>query len=170
MNTRRWERRKPSPKLTAAGGLALVEFQLARRGAEFARTMPGSNHGDIWADCDGHKISIEVKTTFESSAWHIRRNQHGADFYCLVSLDDACCYVLRTDEVQQILQSASDMFSGVALVKRQVLPPDAFEGWARMGFGKMAHIPKESHVARKKTVRHKLANGEIRTYSYPKVL
>lgn len=144
MNTKRWQRCKPSPKLTAAGGLALVEFQLARRGAEFARTMPGSDHGDLWADCNGHKVAIEIKTTFEASAWHIRRNQSGADFYCLVSLDDARCYVLGTDEMQQILQSAPDIYSGVAIVKRQALPTDAFEGWARMGFGKMAHIPKES--------------------------
>lgn len=166
-------RQKPSLRLTEAGGIAFVEFHLARRGAEFARTMPHSDHGDIWAHCGDRKVSIEVKTTFESDAWHIKRDQNGAEFYCLVHLEAARCYVFTAEEMRTALNSAPDMFGRVALLRRQMLPVNAFDNWEKMSLWKMPMIDRPGNRIEKKrparTVHYKTVNGEIKTYHYPAV-
>lgn len=161
-------RRKPNKKLTEVGGLALVEFHLARRGAEFARTRSDSDHGDIWADCGGRKIAIEVKTTFESSGWHVKRQQNRADFYCLVHLEEAKCYVLSTEAMQQILANAADIFPGIGLVKRTSLPPDCAEKWNDLGLNRLPGVWLATRNYRStRRVTHTLKSGELRTYVYP---
>lgn len=161
----------PARRLVEAGGIALVEFHLARRGAEFTRTMTYSPTGDIWARCGSRTIAIEVKSTFDQPGWHIRRSQSASEFYCLVNLEEARCYVLSCPEVHAIASRSPDIFSGVALVRRSAIPKESLENWERLGLCRLPGImvdrtqPRKYRSARSVTAR--LKDGTLKTYFYP---
>lgn len=161
-------RRKPSRRMTDIGGMALAEFQLARRGIEFARTQPGSPSGDIWAELPCGRLSIEVKSTFAADGWHIKRGQTGGDFYFLVQLETCRTYILQAADLKAIAEDAPDIFAGVALVKRNALPSSSLEAWATLGLHRMPGLQREPIVyTSTRRVRRTLTNGKIKVYTYP---
>lgn len=155
--------------LAGRAGLALVEFQLGRRGFEFVRTPPNSKSGDLWAETGIGRISIEVKATFKGASWFIKRDQTSSEFFCLTSLSDAACYVLTTAEMAAAISMSAIAWPGVYVVHLASLPIDAVEGWHRLGGDEMKEITRETRKAKyvsTRTVRHTLADGSTKVYSY----
>lgn len=160
-------RKKPSRRLTDIGGMAFAEFQLARRGVEFARTLPGSPSGDLWAEFPIGRIAVEIKTTFSNASWHVKRGQSGADLYFLVRLETCDIHILTAPAMRKVIDQSSDIFPGVALVKRTDLPRETLEAWGSLGLHKMPGIFREPRQYKStRVVRRMLATGEIKTYTY----
>lgn len=166
----------PANRLVERGGVALVCFNLARMGYQYAVTEPDCPAGDVWAQIGNRKIGIEVKTTGTGSHWHVKRSQTATvDFYCLVRLDLGQCHILTATEVSQAIEGCKDIYAGVADLREKDLPRDSFNGWHRLGmkrsYGKppppLGRAKSKIHYRTARTVRHMLANGEIKTYVYP---
>lgn len=173
-------KRKPPSELTERGGVALVEFHLARRGIESVRTQRNSDCGDIWANAPIGRISIEVKTTKSSNAWFMRRSQTGSEIYCLVHLESARCWVMTEDEIDRLLKNATDIYVGkIAGIKITDLAKEDLEAWHKIGAVKMGAVyrisrpgaasPQRSGRARAdRIVKHHLADGTVKEYRYPR--
>jgi hypothetical protein len=163
------KRRPPSP-LIERGGLALVEFHLARRGIEAMRTQQHSDRGDIWAQAPIGMISIEVKTTANGTGWFVNRRQHSSEVYCLVHLDTARVWVLTAEEMDGLLERATDIHAGkIASVMAKDLPADSLEAWNKIGGVKMFGVGRFPHPNRHRSdrvVTHTLRDGTVKTYRY----
>jgi hypothetical protein len=127
------DRLLPEPTTTSAltgrAGVALVQFQLGRRGFEFVETPLNSDQGDLWANTRMGRLSLEVKTSSSGLKWIIRKRQTNSEIIVLVSLMDAQCYVLTRAEVAAL--AAKEMTT----VYFTQLPGDALDGWGKIGGG-----------------------------------
>lgn len=156
--------------LAARGGVALVEFHLARRGFEFMQTAKDSKSGDIWAETPTGRLSIEVKTSRTGTGWFIKRAQQRSEMYCLVCLDDAQVFVLTATEIEAALLACIDAYQGIAVLKRDAMPTNCLEAWSKIGDGKKRRRPDHrviNHYTSTRVVRRKMANGETKIYTYP---
>lgn len=156
--------------LTGRTGVALVEFQLGRRGFEFMQTPFHSKSGDLWTEAEVGRISIEVKTTDKGRSWFVKSNQTTSEIFCLVNLEDAMCYVLTRDEMAIAISKSSAAYPGIYCVKEKSLPPDALEGWSRVGSRRMRAVFAERRRPSYKSTRRVtrvMADGSSRTYEYP---
>ncbi len=129
-------------------GLALVEFQLLRRGHECVRTFEGgSGSGDIWAETGLGRISIEVKTTVRDGVWNLRTKQKIADIYAFVSLSDARTHILTAAEVTGLFQTRTNYSDGSIRVRHYHMPKDALEGWAKLSVRHAANLLFMPHLS-----------------------
>jgi hypothetical protein len=165
-------RSTPSP-LIERGGIALVEFHLARRGIESIRTQQHSARGDIWAEAPIGRISIEVKTTAKSNGWFVSRGQHASEIYCLVHLESARVWVVTAGEIDTLLRDAADIHPGkIARIIASSLPRESLEAWEKIGGLRMATVyrafgPRKSGRALAgRTVKHTLSDGTVKVYRY----
>jgi hypothetical protein len=157
-------------QLVGRAGLALVEFQLGRRGFDFIQTAGNSKSGDIWAEIETGRVSIEVKTTARGKSWFVKTKQTNSEFFCLVSLQDAAVYVLTRQEMEIAVKASQAAHPGIYIVYLKSLPLDAFEGWSRLGSSRMSDVKRRrQHVAYTVTrkVTRKMADGTVKTYVYP---
>jgi len=165
--------------LTERGGMGLVIFHLARRKIEFALTLERSPLGDIWASVGDRKISIEVKTCRNVMKWQVRKSQiHRVEYYVLVSMDTAKCFVLTSREVAGIVQESPVIYGDIHLVSREMVPDLALNAWEKLDGERTPNlspgilgpqpIPRALYK-HTRTVRRKLADGTLKTYTYPGV-
>lgn len=161
-------------QLTGRGGIGLVCFHLARRRIEFVVMPDRCASGDIWAQVDGRKFGIEVKTSHRLAAWQIKKSQLAAvEHYVLVALDSARCFILTPGELADILTTCPRLYGDVHMVKAAQIPQKYRDAWVRIdgrpstndGCG-LAVVGVRGGVKKPKTVRKKLANGSIKTYTY----
>lgn len=156
--------------LVGRAGMSLVEFQLGRRGFESVQTPPNSKSGDLWAEIESGRISIEVKTTEKGRSWYVKNNQTTSEFFCLVNLDDAMCYVVTRAEMTDVLNNSGQAHPGVYIVRERTLPADAREGWSRIGSRRMSLVFAERRRPNYKATRRvtrQMADGSMKTYVYP---
>lgn len=175
--------REPIRHLTGRGGIGLVTFHLSRQKIDFAVTPDNSRYGDVWiATPDNRKYGIEVKTCRRDAKWQIKTSQiTKVDFYVLVSMDDARCFVLTAAEIDALIPQALRMYGDVYLLHRRLLSVSSQNAWGKLtGAPPMApdvrpvlirHRAKTFFGGLKpKTVRKTLANGTVRIYKYPRIL
>lgn len=163
--------------LTERGGIGLVIFHLARRKIEFALTLERSPLGDIWASIGDRKISIEVKTCRDAMKWQVRKSQASrVEYYVLVAMDAAKCFVLTSGEMAKILRDAPIIYGDICLVGRDKIADLALNAWGKLDGKHSPNLspgilgPKPIFRAAYKhtrTVRRKLADGTMKTYTYP---
>lgn len=156
--------------LIGRAGLALVEFQLGRRGFENVQTPMNSKSGDIWAEIESGRVSIEVKSTARGGSWFVRPAQTRSEFFCLVRLDDAVCYILSRVEMDAVIKGKKPSYPGIWIVSHKALPQDSFEGWSRFGSIRMRDVYAARRRPTYKSTRritHILADGTEKTYIYP---
>ena len=127
-------------------GIALVEFQLTRRGCECVRTDQSSASGDLWAETGIGRISIEVKTSAVGQKWIIRENQTRSEVWVFVTIEAAYCYVLTSDEVHQIMPSLSRHKTGPMQIFSSSFPEGSREGWDKLGIRKAPNMSLMSHI------------------------
>lgn len=173
-----------NPYLVGQAGVSLAVFHLARLRLEYAVTRANCPLGDVWVDVRGRKLSLEVKTSAEGEAWKIRLAQIGrTDIYSLVSLRTGVCYILWAAEMKPLAEAASAIYDGVANVTLAAIPDHARNAWARIKsytdrpvvdpktkkFGIDMRVQRDVPVRYKstRTVKRRLANGEIKVYVYP---
>ena len=157
--------------------MGLVTFHLARRKIEFALTLDRSPLGDIWASVRDRKISIEVKTCRDAMKWQVRKSQiHRVDYYVLVSMDTARCFVLTSREMAEIVQDAPVIYGDIHLVSRGKIADDALNAWKKLDGERTPNLsrgilgPKPTASAvykHTRTVHRKMADGTVKTYVYP---
>ena len=162
--------------LTERGGMGLVTFHLARRKIEFALTLDRSPLGDIWASVRGRKISIEVKTCRDVMKWQVRASQiTRVDYYVLVSMETAKCFVLTAPEMAEIVKSAPVIYGDIHLVSREQIAGHTLNAWKKLdgehtpnflpGIVGPKPIGRPTYRSTRKVTR-KLADGTIKTYVY----
>jgi hypothetical protein len=164
--------------LTAHGGIGLVIFHLARRRIEFALTPDRSPVGDIWISVDGHKYGIEVKTSRDSFKWQVKKSQiKTVDFYVLVAMRTAECFVLTSEEMASIFDHSPLLYGDVRMVERSSVNPATMNAWGRLDgkYAALESVPSTRRIAgsgtslegrARKVVHKKLADGTIKTYTY----
>lgn len=158
--------------LTGKGGVGLVTFHLARMRVEFAVTSDHCPFGDIWIDVDGRKFGIEVKTSGHGQYWHINRNQtKAADFYCLVDMRDAKCYVLTSVDLEVLLGRLIHRSPKLAVISRKDLSESWVNAWHIIAGTTDDPVrlfsPRRIKGKKPRKVTHTLKNGEKVTYEYP---
>lgn len=156
--------------LVGRAGISLVEFQLGRRGFESVPTPFNSKSGDLWAEIETGRISIEVKTAEKGRSWFVKSSQTTSEFFCLVNLEDAMCYVVTRDEMTDVLNKSGQAHPGIYIVREKTLPADAREGWSRMGSRRMSVVFAEQRRPNYKSTRRvtrEMADGSLKTYVYP---
>lgn len=129
----RGQRRIEDCSLIGQSGVALVEFQLARRGHQCIRMPPGCPSGDMWAETALGRVSIEVKATERGRSWFVRMNQTVSEVYVFVYLEDAECYILTKDEVASLIAARATPSDGVCKIQQNWFPKHSYEGWSRLG-------------------------------------
>jgi hypothetical protein len=162
--------------LTGQGGVALVCFHLARRRLHYVLTDHNSPCGDIWVQTKHGKVGIEVKTTREGPYWAVLRHQiEAVDFYCFVVMATAQCFVMSSAEVTRIARASTDANPDVAFVWVREMDRSAFFAWDKLDgvpvkTGPVLVQPPSLPSRRRgfRTVRRRLADGTIKTYTYPK--
>lgn len=162
--------------LTERGGMGLVVFHLARRKIEFALTPERSPLGDIWASVGGRKIGIEVKTCRDVMKWHVRKSQiHRVEYYVLVSMHNARCFVLTAREMAEIVRNSHVLSGDVHIVSREAIDDLALNAWGKLDGEHTPNLspgilgPKPDRrtlYSSTRTVRRKLADGTMKTYTY----
>lgn len=143
--------------------MGLVIWNLARRGIECQATTQNSNSGDIWAKLPGGRtVAIEVKGTGKAG-WHIREAQaRRVDWFALVSIHDARCWVLTRAEMLDCPHH--ELGPGVWVVSRSHVPTVGADAWDRLT---KAPAPKPKAIYRtQRLVRRTLADGTIKEYRY----
>jgi len=164
-------------QLTGRGGIGLVCYHLARRRIEFVVMPDLCASGDIWAQVDNRKFGIEVKTSFRASAWQIKKSQLAAvEHYVLVAMDSARCFILTPGELSGILDTCPRMYGDVHMVKASQIPDKHRDAWGRIDgrskdtYGRnMIIVTARGSRKSPKTVRKTLADGSVKTYTYPRV-
>lgn len=154
------------------GGVGLVMYHLAKRRIEFALTPDTSPLGDVWIDVAGTKAGVEVKTSRRGEAWHIKLRQIGAaEFYVLVCLDDATCYVLTSSEMKTAATLCRSIYEGIAALSSRDIPREAIDGWHKLsGTDAPKRKKRRSYSAtgkKPRRVTRTLADGRVVVYQYP---
>ena len=166
-------------RLTERGGVGLVMFHLARLGLEFVVTYDGSAHGDVWVHTRSGKVGLEVKATLRQTAWHISRSQVGrSEFYCLVRLDEGLVYVVPSDVVASLIEKATNVYDGIAILSGRTIPKEYRGAWRLLGVSdldKPDALDRPQRFPAKwrrhtRRVTRTLASGEVKTYVYPAIL
>lgn len=170
-------------RLTGKGGVALVMFHLARQKIEFAPTQENSHLGDLWISVDGKKYGLEVKTCRSIAKWQIKASQiNRVDFYVLVSMETAHCFIFTSEEMTAIVLRAPVIYGDIHLVNKTAFEAPCMNAWSKFSVlaattipdiirGGLVTAPRRIGVEnrRPKTVRKTLADGTVKTYSYRRV-
>lgn len=165
-------------QLTGRGGIGLVCFHLARRRIEFVVMPDRCASGDVWAQIGSRKFGVEVKTSHKATAWQIKKSQLASvDYYVLVAMDSARCFILTPVELASLLVTCPRMYGDVHILKGNQIPEkhrDAWgriDGWASDSDGSALVIVRPRGARKSaKVVKKRLANGSIKTYTYPAVV
>lgn len=174
--TKPTEKQESFRHLTGHGGLGLVMFFLARKKIDFALTPERSPLGDIWVSVSGCKYGIEVKTCRGKLAWQIDTRQiNNVDFYVLVSMDKAECFILSSMEMVAHVAGAPRVYGNVYMVTRGQIDDGALNAWDKIGgisgggvdvVLRRVRTKGPAFRTSTKTVRKTLADGTEKTYVY----
>lgn len=140
------ERIAPSANLVGRGGVAFVEFQLARRGVECLRTLDSSASGDVWAETGIGRISIEVKTTDGGRSWFVRRNQTRSEIFIFVNLSGGYCYILTMNEVSDLMARFADQSAASQKIPERWLRKSDRDAWSKMGLRYADNLPSAPDI------------------------
>lgn len=163
--------------LTGRGGVGLVMFFLARKKIDFALTPDRSPLGDIWVSVAGQKYGIEIKTSRDKLSWQVKASQIAkVDFYALVSMDKAQCFILTSEEMRASVAVSPCMYGDVHLVARSKFNDGTLNAWGKIdGISggatpdvALRHRQTKNGAVRfhKKTVTKTLSDGTQKTYVY----
>lgn len=165
---------KHDSKLTGRGGVGLVIFHLARLGIEYRETHLDSGQADIWLRLPNGRMMLgEVKASFQQS-WQVKRSQVAmSDVFFMVDMRMARVHLLTKEEVLQVL-AASRQSGPQYTIARTQLPRSAEANWGLLfgGPDQQIYVPSLDNrqlveTGKNRTVTHKLADGSVKTYTYP---
>lgn len=156
-------------RLIEKGGIGLVMYQLARMGFEFTLTSENSDRGDIWVKFGQRAVAIEVKASTHSM-WHLRDTQGAhVEFYCFVNIPNARCWILSRSEVLA-LGNDRRRGEGVYMLRAPDMPADALGNWGCLVPQTKKGAPRVARAGKPRVVRRRLATGEVKEYSYVRMI
>lgn len=163
---------KQTTHLIGKGGVGLVMFHLARLNHEFMPTSDSSHCGDLWAEFDGKREAIEVKTS-TNGFWTVRLNQADrVEKFAFVNLKSAGCWLISKDRILAEHRESTQRESGFFRVNTRIVETIADTALHRSAPSPVLALPKPkrpAHITGKWTVvRKRLASGEEKVYRYPR--